>query len=127
MFLSGTFTGAAGRWAIVEKEAYAIVETLVRADYLLHPAAGFNLYTDHRNLKFIFSPTAVVASVPKYTAQKLERWALLLMGYSYVIHDIPGEHLRHQAAASADLAVAGRQVCLAHFCVHRRSPGGRPR
>ncbi|KAF0711038.1 hypothetical protein As57867_005399, partial [Aphanomyces stellatus] len=91
MFLSGTFTGAAGRWAIVEKEAYAIVETLVRADYLLHPAAGFNLYTDHRNLKFIFSPTAVVASVPKYTAQKLERWALLLMGYSYVIHDIPGE------------------------------------
>ncbi|KAF0702604.1 hypothetical protein As57867_007742, partial [Aphanomyces stellatus] len=86
-----TFTGAAGRWAIVEKEAYAIVETLVRADYLLHPAAGFNLYTDHCNLKFIFSPTAVVASVPKYTAQKLERWALLLMGYSYVIHDIPGE------------------------------------
>ncbi|KAF0701908.1 hypothetical protein AaE_016248 [Aphanomyces astaci] len=91
MFLSGTFTGAAGRWAIVEKEAYAIVETLVRADYLLHPAAGFNLYTDHRNLKFIFSPTSVVASVPKYTAQKLERLALLLMGYSYVIHDIPGE------------------------------------
>ncbi len=91
MFLSGTFTGAAGRWSIVEKEAYAIVETLVRADYLLHPAAGFNLYTDHRNLKFIFSPTSVVASVPKYTAQKLERWALLLMGYSYVIYDIPGE------------------------------------
>ncbi|ETV86426.1 hypothetical protein H257_01623 [Aphanomyces astaci] len=89
MFLSGTFTGAAGGWAIVEKEAYAIVETLVRADYLLHPAVGFNLYTDHRNLKYIFSPTSVVASVPKYTAQKLERWALLLMGYSNVIHDIP--------------------------------------
>ncbi|ETV95821.1 hypothetical protein H310_10866 [Aphanomyces invadans] len=91
MFLSGIFTGAASRWSIVEKEAYAIVETLVRADYLLHPSAGFNLYTDHRNLKFIFSPTAVVASVPKYTAQKLERWALLLMGYNYEIHDIPGE------------------------------------
>ncbi|ETV79142.1 hypothetical protein H257_07229 [Aphanomyces astaci] len=59
MFLSGTFTGAAGRWAIVEKEAYAIV---VWADHLLHPAAGFNLYTDHRNLKFIINPTAVVAS-----------------------------------------------------------------
>ena len=91
MFLSGTFTGAASRWAIVEKEAYAIVETLVRADYLLHPAAGFHLFTDHRNLKFIFNPSAVVASVPKYTAQTLERWALLLMGYTYVIHDIPGE------------------------------------
>ena len=91
MFLSGTFSGAAKRWSICEKEAYAIVETLVRADYLLHPAAGFNLFTDHRNLKFIFSPSSVVASVPKYTAQKLERWALLLMGYRYTIHDIPGE------------------------------------
>ncbi|ETV63678.1 hypothetical protein H257_19389, partial [Aphanomyces astaci] len=29
--------------------------------------------------------------ITQYTAQKLERWALLLMGYSYVIHDIPGE------------------------------------
>ncbi len=91
MFLSGTFTGAALRWAIVEKEAYAIVETLVRADYLLHPAAGFHLFTDHRNLKFIFSPTAAVASVPRNTVQKLERWALLLMGYMYVVHGILGE------------------------------------
>ncbi len=73
MFLSGTFTGAAGRRVIVEKEAYVIVETLIRADYRLHPAAGFTLYTDHRNLKFIFNSVAVVASVPKYTAQKLER------------------------------------------------------
>ena len=29
--------------------------------------------------------------VPKYTADKLQRWALLLMGYEYVIHDISGE------------------------------------
>ena len=81
MFLSGTFSGAAKRWSIREKEAYAIVETLVWADYLLHPATGFELFTDHRNLKFIFSPNSVVASVPKYTAQKLEWWVLLLMGY----------------------------------------------
>ena len=91
MFLSGTLSGAAKRWSIVEKEAYAIVETLVRADYLLHPAAGFELFTDHRNLKFIFNTNSVAGSVPKYTAQKLERWALLLMGYHYTIHDIPGE------------------------------------
>ena len=44
MFLSGTFSGAAKRWSICEKEAYAIVETLVRADYLLHPAAGFEFF-----------------------------------------------------------------------------------
>ena len=85
------FLRAVARWFIVEKEAYAIVETLQRGDYLLHPARGFSLFTDHRNLKFIFNPHSVVAIVPKCTAQKLERWALLLMGYQYVIHDIAWE------------------------------------
>jgi hypothetical protein len=33
IFVSGTFSGAASRWAIVEKEAYALVETLRRGDY----------------------------------------------------------------------------------------------
>jgi hypothetical protein len=35
VFLSGTFSGAPERWSIVE-EAYAIVETFRRVDYLLH-------------------------------------------------------------------------------------------
>jgi hypothetical protein len=74
------FLRAAARWVIVEKEAYAIMETLQRADYLFHPVRGFSLFIDHRKLKFIFNPHSVVASVPKYTAQKLERWVLLLMG-----------------------------------------------
>ena len=47
MFLSGTFSNAALRWSICEKEAFSIVQTLIRADYLLHPANGFRLYTDH--------------------------------------------------------------------------------
>lgn len=48
MFLSGTFSGAAKKWAIVEKEAFALVETCKRADYLLHSGSGFQLFTDHR-------------------------------------------------------------------------------
>ncbi|GMF13375.1 unnamed protein product [Phytophthora lilii] len=80
MMLSGSFSGAAKRWAIVEKEAYAIVETCRRADFLLHRQDGFALITDHRNLRFIFDPHSVSNSVPKYTADKLHRWSLLLMG-----------------------------------------------
>jgi Chromo (CHRromatin Organisation MOdifier) domain/RNase H-like domain found in reverse transcriptase len=57
----------------------------------LHRPGGFSLYTDHRNLKYIFNPQSVVAAVPKYTADKLQRWALLLMSYEYTIQDIPGE------------------------------------
>ncbi|OWZ06592.1 hypothetical protein PHMEG_00021131 [Phytophthora megakarya] len=90
MFLSGTFSGRAPSWAIVEKEAYAIIVTCQRADYLLHRPGGFMLYTDHRNLRFIFNPSSVVSSVPKYTADKLQRWALLLMAYEYVTCDIAG-------------------------------------
>ncbi len=41
MFLSGTFTGAAERWALIEKEAFALVETVKRADYMLHRPGAF--------------------------------------------------------------------------------------
>ncbi|OWZ02136.1 LOW QUALITY PROTEIN: hypothetical protein PHMEG_00026351, partial [Phytophthora megakarya] len=91
MMLSGSFSGAARRWAIVEKEAYAIVETCRRADYLLHRPDGFALFTDHRNLCYIFDPHSISSSVPKYTADKLHRWSLLLMRYQYEIHDIAGD------------------------------------
>ena len=88
MFVSGTFSGAASLWVIVEKEAYVIVETLRRGDYLLHRPGGFDLYTDHANSKLIFNPASINAAVPKYTAAKLDRWALVLMGYDYRIRDI---------------------------------------
>ncbi|POM74204.1 Hypothetical protein PHPALM_8883 [Phytophthora palmivora] len=91
MMLSGSFSGEARRWAIVEKEAYATVETCRRANYLLHRPDGFALFTDHRNLCYIFDPHSVSASVPKCTADKLHRWSLLLMGYQYEIHDISGD------------------------------------
>jgi hypothetical protein len=90
MFLSGTFSWAASRWAIVEKEAFALIECVKRADYLLHRSGGFLLFTDHRNLRYIFNPESVMATVRKYTADKLQRWSLLLMGYQYQINHIPG-------------------------------------
>ena len=110
MFLSGTFSGAASSWKIIEKEAFAIVQTLKRADYMLHRPGGFLLFTDHRNLRYIFNPSSVQAAVPKYTADKLQRWALLLMAYQYEIRDISGE-----ANVWADLLSrwghSGRAIC----------------
>ncbi|KAF0709138.1 hypothetical protein AaE_012961, partial [Aphanomyces astaci] len=66
--------------AIVEKEAFTIEECLKRADYLLHKPDGFALLTNHANLEFVFNPASVNAAIQKYTAAKLDRWALLLMG-----------------------------------------------
>jgi hypothetical protein len=53
-FLSGAFKGASLRWSTKEKEAYAIVASSKRLDYLLQRPGGFTICTDHRNLRYIF-------------------------------------------------------------------------
>jgi RNase H-like domain found in reverse transcriptase len=45
-FLFGSFKNAASRWPIVEKEAFAIVETVCRMEYLLMRPGGFHLFTE---------------------------------------------------------------------------------
>jgi hypothetical protein len=89
MFLSGSFSGASRCWPNIDKEAYALVEAVKRADLMQHRMGGFTPRTDHRNLWYIFNPRSVVSKVPKYTADKLQRWSLLLMGYEYRIVDMP--------------------------------------
>ena len=91
MFLSGTFSGAAKRWSVAEKEAFAIVETLRKADYLVMRSDGFLLFTDHRNLRYIFDPSSSETAMAKHTMGKLYRWALHLMNHRFEIHDISGD------------------------------------
>jgi transposase InsO family protein len=85
--LGGNFRGAASRWKIIEKEAFAIRESVERLDYLLQRPQGFRIYTDHRNLQYIFSndPT-----LKRTTKQKLERWAMFLVGFRYTIEHVAG-------------------------------------
>ena len=46
--LSGTYCGSQQRWAIVDKEGFAIVSTFHRLEYLLR--GRVSNYTDHRNM-----------------------------------------------------------------------------
>ena len=62
-FLSDSFKGSQLRWATVNKEGFAIVNTFRRLEYLLW--GGVHIFTDHRNLTFIFNPEACVTSVTK--------------------------------------------------------------
>jgi RNase H-like domain found in reverse transcriptase len=89
-FLSGSFTGSMRRWAIIEKEAYAIVISCERLDWLLQRPDGFSLYTDHQNLLYVFNPYGRNPSVAAHTAAKLIRWALRLSSYTYTIEHVPG-------------------------------------
>ncbi|KAH9110401.1 hypothetical protein AeMF1_014779, partial [Aphanomyces euteiches] len=90
-FLSGTFTGASQRWPIVEKEAYAVVESCKRLDYLVVRPGGFRLFTDHRNLVYMFNPRGSNSGMAKYQADKLQRWALVMSTFPYTIECLPGD------------------------------------
>ena len=88
-FLSGSFKGSQLRWATVDKKGFAIVHTFRRLEYLLW--GGVHIFTDHRNLTYIFNPEACVTSVTKAMAQRLENWKAVLGQYRYAIEHIPGE------------------------------------
>ena len=90
-FLSGKFVGAPSRWAIVEKEAFAIVESCKRLEYLLLREQGFRVFTDHRNLAYIFDPLATDSNMARYQADKLQRWAMTLTRFKYQIEHVAGE------------------------------------
>jgi len=52
---------------------------------------GVHIFTDHRNLAYIFNPDACVSSVSKALAQRLEGWKGVLGQYRYTIRHIPGD------------------------------------
>ena len=52
---------------------------------------GVHIFTDHRNLAYIFDPEACVTSVSKALAQRLEGWKGVLGHYRYTICHIPGD------------------------------------
>jgi hypothetical protein len=89
-FLSGAFTRAAAGWAIVEKETFPIITEFERLDYYLAPREVL-IYSNHRNLAYIFDPLGKDPTLAKRTVGKLQRWALKLSIYRYVITHIAGE------------------------------------
>jgi RNase H-like domain found in reverse transcriptase len=89
-FLSGSFVGAPFRWSIADKEGFAIMHTCQRLDYLLRCPAGFSLFSDHRNLIYIFDPRGHNPGLAQHSEARLLRWALKLSSYHYVIEYIAG-------------------------------------
>lgn len=88
-FLSGLFKDAQLNWSIIEKEGYPIIEATKRLDYLLLRQKGFKIFTDHRNLIYIFTAERKNISLP--TSHRLQRWALQLASFKYTIEHIDGE------------------------------------
>lgn len=55
-FLGGTFTGTQSNWTAYDREAYAIVQSLDKMDYLFCGSQPVHLFTEHMNLFYVFAP-----------------------------------------------------------------------
>lgn len=88
--LSGTFKidSAEFNRAIPDKEAFSFIMPATRWRDLLLTEEGFHLWTDHRNLVYLFAPDPTKVSV--MARERLQRWAIQLSEFKYHIHHIAG-------------------------------------
>lgn len=86
-FVSKTLSSAERNYAQIQREALAIVWAVRRLHkYLI--GIKFNLITDNKALNFLFHPEK---PIPSIAAARIQRWALFLMGYNFVISHVKGE------------------------------------
>jgi transposase InsO family protein len=81
-YLSHKLSGAQLRWPTIEKEAFGVVYALKK----FHPylwGATFEIHTDHKPLKSLFSA--------EIRNSKLQRWAIQISEYSAPIRYHPGK------------------------------------
>ena len=68
-FTGYSFKGSEFNWSIADKEAFAIVHTFPKLNYLF--VGKYRLYTDHSNLTTILAPSG-----HKNATQRLFRWSM---------------------------------------------------
>lgn len=90
-FHSVRFSATKLSWSTIEKEAYAVLASVGQAHWLATCADGFDLYTDHNNLIFIFDPTTLMPDIALGAVRKVLRWVVRMSAYKYVCIHIRGE------------------------------------
>ena len=84
-YASRTLSSTEKKYAQVEKEALSLIFGVKRFHQFLY-GKHFTLVTDHKPLTAILGPKK---GIPPLAAARMQRWALLLSGYSYDIHFRP--------------------------------------
>ena len=95
IFVSRVLTSAEKNYSNVEREALAVVWSILRLRLLLL-GRRFNLVTDHKPLLAIYGG----ATVPKVASSRLIRWSIALQSYDFVILYKPGATIPHADALS---------------------------
>lgn len=81
-FLSKRLTHAQAKWAVIEREAYAVVWALSKLDMWVY-AKPVTVKTDHNPLVFLARSAS--------SSARLTRWALALQKYELTVRHIRGE------------------------------------
>ena len=84
-FISRTLSTTERNYAQVKKEALPLISGVRKFNQFLF-GRPFILVTDHKPLTAILGP---IKGVPQLATARMQRWALLLSGYSYEIHFHP--------------------------------------
>ena len=79
-FLSGAFKGSQRNCPTVDDEAFAVSSAFQRVPYLLWD--GVDIFCDHRNLAYIFSPKACGVTLSKAASQRLSGWRACRISYT---------------------------------------------
>lgn len=77
-FIAGKLTGSQQNWTIYEKELYAVAQTFDRMDNVFWGWLPVHVFTDHRNLLYVFAPLALLPNSPKHVLSKVHSWAIHL-------------------------------------------------
>lgn len=78
VLLGSTFKNAKIVWSTLKKEAFAIFQGFTRLDYLLLSKERTKVYTDHRNVLFVFEPLSLDISLERHIGTTLLRLRLFL-------------------------------------------------
>ncbi|XP_057298423.1 uncharacterized protein K02A2.6-like [Hydractinia symbiolongicarpus] len=85
-YISRTLSPAERNYAHIEKEGLAIVFAVKKLHQYLY-GQSFRIITDHKPLLGLFGQNK---PIPPLAAARVQRWALLLSAYSYVLEYKPG-------------------------------------
>lgn len=98
--VSRRLTSSECNYSQVETEGLGIVFGITKFHKYIW-GRKFSLLTDHRPLLAIFSPTK---GIPQHTANRLQRWALILMAYDFKISFVRTEDFGHADVLSRLIA-----------------------
>jgi len=90
-FISSSFKDSELHWSTYEKEGFSIYQVFKRLDYLLLGSIPSHVYTDHRNLLFVYNPMSIEPAMGRHIVNKVQRWALFLSRFHYTIEHIAGD------------------------------------